>query len=218
MGKKRADVVLVERGLFDSRAKARAAIEAGGVSIAGRPLAKPSELIDEGAVIEAVAAQEGYEVARSAGSPEQAATGGLTFAFPTTGWEENTRGNLEAMLASKGKLIARALCTAVVPVGFEADQAIFPWFADTPEPEVVEATTVLLTAMIKAASKAKRVSAKPPAGSNDKYAMRCFLLRLGFIGDQYKTARKVLTRNLDGNAAWANPPAPQAPEAVGATA
>ena len=56
MGKKRADVVLVERGLFDSRAKARAAIEAGGVSLAGRVLAKPSELIDEGAALEAVAA------------------------------------------------------------------------------------------------------------------------------------------------------------------
>ena len=56
MGRKRADVVLVERGLFDSRAKARAAIEAGGVRVAGRALAKPSEMIDEDAAIEAVAA------------------------------------------------------------------------------------------------------------------------------------------------------------------
>lgn len=56
MGKKRADVVLVERGLFDSRAKARAAIEAGGVRVAGRALAKPSEMIDEDAAIEALAA------------------------------------------------------------------------------------------------------------------------------------------------------------------
>ena len=56
MGKKRADVVLVERGLFDSRAKARAAIEAGGVSVAGRVLSKPSELIDEAAPVQAVAA------------------------------------------------------------------------------------------------------------------------------------------------------------------
>jgi 23S rRNA (cytidine1920-2'-O)/16S rRNA (cytidine1409-2'-O)-methyltransferase len=56
LGKKRADVVLVEQGLFDSRAKARAAIEAGGVSVAGRALAKPSEMIDENAAIEAVAA------------------------------------------------------------------------------------------------------------------------------------------------------------------
>ncbi|CAN7399938.1 TlyA family RNA methyltransferase [Phenylobacterium sp. LjRoot164] len=56
MGKKRADVVLVEQGLFDSRAKARAAIEAGGVSVAGRVLSKPSDLIDEAADIAAVAA------------------------------------------------------------------------------------------------------------------------------------------------------------------
>ncbi len=56
MGRKRADVVLVERGLFDSRAKARAAIEAGGVSVAGRVLSKPSEAIDEAADIAAVAA------------------------------------------------------------------------------------------------------------------------------------------------------------------
>lgn len=56
MGKKRADVVLVERGLFDSRAKARAAIEAGGVSVAGRAVSKPSDLIDEDAPIQAAAA------------------------------------------------------------------------------------------------------------------------------------------------------------------
>ena len=56
MGKKRADVVLVEQGLFDSRAKARAAIEAGGVSVDGRTLSKPSDMIDGGASIEAVAA------------------------------------------------------------------------------------------------------------------------------------------------------------------
>lgn len=56
MSRKRADVVLVERGLFDSRAKARAAIEAGGVVADGRALAKASELVDEAAVIEATAA------------------------------------------------------------------------------------------------------------------------------------------------------------------
>lgn len=56
MGRKRADVVLVERGLFDSRAKARAAIEAGGVTANGHRVAKPSELIDEDAEFAATAA------------------------------------------------------------------------------------------------------------------------------------------------------------------
>lgn len=56
MPKTRADLVLVERGLFDSRAKARAAIEAGGVQVAGQTLKKASELIESDAPIEAVAA------------------------------------------------------------------------------------------------------------------------------------------------------------------
>jgi len=49
--RKRADVLLVERGLFESRAKARAAIEAGGVSVGGRVVAKASEAVDEDADI-----------------------------------------------------------------------------------------------------------------------------------------------------------------------
>jgi 23S rRNA (cytidine1920-2'-O)/16S rRNA (cytidine1409-2'-O)-methyltransferase len=51
MSRKRADVLLVERGFFDSRAKARAAIEAGGVTVGGRVVAKASEALDEDAEI-----------------------------------------------------------------------------------------------------------------------------------------------------------------------
>lgn len=48
----------------------------------------------------------------------------------------------------------------------------------------------------------KRVSGKPTETDNDKYAFRCFLLRLGFIGDEYKAARKILLKNLTGNSAF----------------
>src|ERR1700732_4830095 len=51
--RKRADVVLVERGLFESRARARAAIEAGLVVANDRPVAKPSETIPSDAVLQA---------------------------------------------------------------------------------------------------------------------------------------------------------------------
>src|SRR6201997_706891 len=51
--RKRADVLLVERGLFESRARARAAIEAGLVTANDKPVAKPSETIAEDAVIQA---------------------------------------------------------------------------------------------------------------------------------------------------------------------
>jgi 23S rRNA (cytidine1920-2'-O)/16S rRNA (cytidine1409-2'-O)-methyltransferase len=49
--KMRADLLLVAKGLADSRAKARAAIEAGGVTAGGRPVAKASDLLDEDAEI-----------------------------------------------------------------------------------------------------------------------------------------------------------------------
>lgn len=56
MARKRIDQLLVERGVFDSRAKARAAVEAGRVTVAGKMVAKPSESVDEDAEIVAEAA------------------------------------------------------------------------------------------------------------------------------------------------------------------
>jgi 23S rRNA (cytidine1920-2'-O)/16S rRNA (cytidine1409-2'-O)-methyltransferase len=56
MSKQRIDVLLVERGLFESRAKARAAIEAGGVRVDGQTVQRPSDMVSKGAQIEAEAA------------------------------------------------------------------------------------------------------------------------------------------------------------------
>jgi len=56
VARKRIDQLLVERGVFDSRAKARAAVEAGCVAVAGKVVAKPSESVDEDAEIVAKAA------------------------------------------------------------------------------------------------------------------------------------------------------------------
>ena len=51
--RKRADLLLVERGLFESRARAQAAIEAGLVTANDKPVAKPSEGIPADAVLQA---------------------------------------------------------------------------------------------------------------------------------------------------------------------
>ena len=50
---KRVDVLLVERGLFESRARARAAIEAGLVTANDKTIAKPSEMVAADAVLQA---------------------------------------------------------------------------------------------------------------------------------------------------------------------
>ena len=52
------------------------------------------------------------------------------------------------------------------------------------------------------AQKQKRAVAKEKAVENEKYAFRCFLLRLGMIGDDYKTSRRILLQNLTGSSAF----------------
>lgn len=70
----------------------------------------------------------------------------------------------------------------------------------------VRAYINLCLAMSAAAINAKRTSAEVLVNGNDKYAMRCWLLRLGFIGKEWETVRKHLLKNLEGNAAWRNDP------------
>lgn len=48
----------------------------------------------------------------------------------------------------------------------------------------------------------KSVSFARPETDNPKYTFRCWLLRLGFIGEEFETARMHLTKRLPGNAAW----------------
>lgn len=50
----------------------------------------------------------------------------------------------------------------------------------------------------------KRISATEKLADNEKYAFRCFLLRLGFIGAEYKDERKILLENFTGSSAFKN--------------
>ena len=60
----------------------------------------------------------------------------------------------------------------------------------------------LCLAMSELAKELTYASPKPQQTDNEKYAMRCWMLRLGFIGDEFETAREILLKNMDGNAAW----------------
>ena len=50
----------------------------------------------------------------------------------------------------------------------------------------------------------KTASPKPQQNENPRYAMRTWLLRLGFIGDEFRTARELLTKRLSGDTAFRN--------------
>ena len=123
---------------------------------------------------------------------------GLTVEIPL---ENVSIENLNRLLDAKGKLICRALAVYSLPVEVTESTVRFPWFSDCSADES-KAYTHFVSALCDLAANAKRVTAKERETDNDKYAFRCFLLRLGFIGSEYKTERKILLRNLTGSSAF----------------
>ncbi len=126
----------------------------------------------------------------------------LTIQMPADSFTPEALNNLHSLIAAKGQLIRKALGIDLLPVQVETDKVSFPWFSGEATGEEVKAYTHLITALCDMARNQKRITAKEKETDNDKYAFRCFLLRLGFIGAEYKEERKILLRNLTGNSAF----------------
>ena len=140
------------------------------------------------------------EVPADADSAEHGESVGLTVEVPLEGTAVE---NLTKLLEAKGRLIRRALAVESLPIEVTDSTVRFPWFADCSADEC-KAYTHFISAICELAANAKRVTAKEKETDNDKYAFRCFLLRLGFIGSEYKAERKILLRNLTGSSAFRN--------------
>lgn len=126
-------------------------------------------------------------------------TTGLTISMPL---DKVAVGNLTRLLDAKGSLIRKALGVTDIRIEISEDKVSFPWFETIPSPEELDAYTKFIAALCEMSVKAKRVTAKEKEVDNDKYAFRCFLLRLGFIGAEFKAERKILLQNLTGSAAF----------------
>ena len=111
---------------------------------------------------------------------------------------------LESLIESKETLLKKAIGTDNLRIEEEDGKIKFPWFKVDADPEEIMAYSQLCSALCKMAKESKRITGKDHPVENEKYAFRCFLLRLGFIGDEYKVSRKVLLRNLSGSAAYRN--------------
>ena len=110
--------------------------------------------------------------------------------------------NLAKLVENKGGLMARAFQADDIRLTVTEDTVSFPWFPFTVNSDETATYTEFVEKLCGMAKRVKRVSGKPTETDNDKYAFRCFLLRLGFIGDEYKAARKILLKNLTGNSAF----------------
>lgn len=126
---------------------------------------------------------------------------GLTVAVPL---EQVKVENLTAIITSKAELIKKALGISELPITVDSEKVSFPWFTDGLDAESIQIYTRFIAALCKMSIMQKRVQAKKKEVEvdNAKYAFRCFLLRLGFVGAEFKADRKLLLKNLEGSAAF----------------
>jgi len=129
----------------------------------------------------------------------------LTIELPLKGFTPEKLENLTKLVNAKAALLKAALGTDELPIIMTENTLQFPWFGEDIDAEHTAAYTTLISLLCKTALEKKRVTAKEKdVEGSTKYAMRCFLLSLGFIGDEYKAARKILLSRLEGNSAFKN--------------
>lgn len=146
--------------------------------------------------------EKGFEPEAVEQEPSEPGKTALCIYLPDSLFTEEGFANLARLIAAKGALIQKALGADELPLLREDGKVGFPWFRDGSEPDAVSAYTHFVTALCQMANGQKRVTAKEKEVVNEKYAFRCFLLRLGFIGKEYKDERKLLLKNLSGNGAF----------------
>ena len=151
----------------------------------------------------AVGRAEGTVTANTAETaPDADAPTAFTVEIPDAGFTQETLENLKKIIVSKAALLKQALETDDLPITECDGKITFPWFTLHGLDGEADAYNRLVAALCKMAKNQKRVTATEKPAENAKFNMRLFLVRLGFIGDEYKTARKILLRNLTGNSAW----------------
>lgn len=126
----------------------------------------------------------------------------LTIVIPRESLTDMALENLQKITANKQTLFQRAFRTDSTEIEITEEKINFTWFPYTADGDEITAYTQFISRLCDMARDAKRVSSKPTETDNDRYAFRCFLFRLGFIGKEYTTARKILLRNLTGNSAF----------------
>ena len=126
----------------------------------------------------------------------------LSVSLPRSLFTETALQNLDALLLSKGRLIRHAFDIREATYTLTDDRITFAWLHGTITYETAKAYAEFISKLCLMARTQKRVTAKEKIVDNEKYAFRCFLLRLGMIGNAYKESRKILLQNLIGSSAF----------------
>lgn len=105
--------------------------------------------------------------------------------------------NLKLIVGKKAGVLKKAFLTENISITEEDGDLGFPWFTLTGDEKESMVFMRFITKLLALAKRAQRVNGGTAKDVvNDSYAFRCWLLRLGYIGDEYKEDRKILTRNF----------------------
>lgn len=129
----------------------------------------------------------------------------LVIEMPLTGFTPEKLDNLAKLVTAKESLLKAALGIEDLPIQQTENTLRFPWFKGNFDSDSVHAYATLISKLCETAKEKQRISAREREIDNPKYAMRCWLLSLGFIGDEYKVSRKILLKNLSGSSAFKSP-------------
>ena len=126
----------------------------------------------------------------------------MTISVPVEFDRSQTYEKVTALISSKQTLIRQALGIEAMPVEQTDKGFDFPWFGANATPAEQLAYRQFVAALVKTAAKLKHVNPTEREVENGKYTFRCFLLRLGFIGDEFKQSRKILLSNFEGSSSY----------------
>jgi hypothetical protein len=129
----------------------------------------------------------------------------LTIEVPLVGFTPTTLDNLDRLVTGKAWLIKKAIGAEELPIERTETTLRFPWFPVISSYLEVDAYSRFIHALCEMAKRQKRVMLKEKPinkGDSDRFAFRCFLLRLDFIGKEYASARKILLSKLSGNGSF----------------
>lgn len=125
----------------------------------------------------------------------------LTVEMPLELVNKPTLERLRRIIENKGELFKTAFKTDSLDIIVDEEKVCFPWFT-VEQYDDTSAYCTFISMLCEFAKNQSRINNKPETTDNPKYTMRCYLLRLGMIGADYKAVRKVLLRNLSGSSAF----------------
>ena len=141
--------------------------------------------------------KRGYDVPDTA-EPESTK---LTVQMPADFFTQHTLSNLRQICENKAALFQAAFQTDSLDIISSDEKVEFPWFKVEQDGDA-DAYCTFISMLCEFAKNQGRINRKPDTSDNPKYTMRCFLIRLGMVGAEFKAARKVILRNHTGNSAF----------------